>query len=74
MKLGDKVKDTVTGFEGMATGYVQNLTGADQVRLTPEVAIDGTIRAEQWFDVERIVVLRDSGRHCGIRPIEKALP
>jgi hypothetical protein len=72
MKLGDKVKDIVTGFQGMATVYAQYLTGSDRVCVTPEVDKDGNTRADQWFDVDRIEVIEKSryGR-WGIHPIER---
>ncbi len=34
VELGDKVKDVVSGFEGIVTGYTVWLTGCDSVHIT----------------------------------------
>ena len=46
--LGATYRDVITGFSGVATGYVKYLTGCNQVLIQPE-ARDGD---EQVFDPE----------------------
>lgn len=53
-ELGYTYKDKITGFTGVATGYVQYLTGCNQVLVAPRVAEDGALRDSQWFDVQRL--------------------
>lgn len=52
-RLGMKYRDKVTGFEGVATGYVQYLSGCNQILLVPHAAknefMDG-----QWLDEQRL--------------------
>lgn len=43
-ELGRKYKDKITGFEGVATGYVRYLTGCNQVLLAPAVDSTGALR------------------------------
>lgn len=55
IKLGQKARDKITGFEGIITGRAQYLTGCDQYALAPP-ARDGKIESSQWFDEGRIEV------------------
>jgi hypothetical protein len=52
--LGWTYKDKVTGFEGMATGRVEYLTGCHQVLLNPTVDKEGKLRDANWFDEQRL--------------------
>lgn len=54
IKLGGKYKDKITGFEGVATGYVQYLSDCNQVLLAPRVGEDGGFFESQWFDIQRL--------------------
>lgn len=56
IKLGQKAKDKVTGFEGILTGMARYLYGCDQYCIVPPV-IDGKIGDSQWFDEGRIEVI-----------------
>lgn len=53
-ELGKKYKDKITGFEGIATGFVQYISGCNQALLAPKVGDDGGLRDSQWFDVQRL--------------------
>jgi hypothetical protein len=54
--LGWTYKDVITGFKGVATGYVQYITGCNQVLLNPKVDADGKIRDSNWFDEARLQI------------------
>lgn len=58
-QLGDKVKDEITGFEGIVTGACHYISGCDQYLLQPKVKEDGTKVDGCWFDVDRLVVLEE---------------
>lgn len=60
MKLGQKARDKITGFEGIITGRAEYLTGCTQFALAPKALADGSIRATEWFDEGRIEVLGDA--------------
>lgn len=55
IKLGQKGRDKITGFDGIIVGRAQYLTGCDQYALAP-LARDGKIEPSQWFDEGRIEV------------------
>ena len=55
--LGYTLRDSVTGFVGVATGYCQYLSGCHQLLLVPPVAADGGYREGHWFDEQRVQLL-----------------
>ena len=55
IKLGGTYKDSITGFKGVATGYVKYLSGCNQALLTPTVNKDGEKPSSQWIDEQRLV-------------------
>ena len=52
--LGRTYMDKITGFTGVATGFVTYITGCDQVLLVPSVGDDGKRREGEWWDIVRI--------------------
>ena len=55
--LGTTVRDRITGFTGIVTGYVEYLTGCNQALVVPPMQ-DGKLPSSEWFDVQR---LEDTG-------------
>ena len=55
MKLGQKGRDAITGFEGVIVGKVEYLTGCNQVLLVAP-AKEGKGGESHWFDDSRIEV------------------
>jgi hypothetical protein len=64
IKLGQKAKDKVTGFEGIIVTRLECLFGCTQYGIAPE-AKDGKVGDTNYFDEGRIEIL---GR--GILPEE----
>lgn len=58
IKLGTLVREIVTGFEGIATGRVEYITGCNQVLVAPRVKDDGAFIDSQWFDEQRLEVIK----------------
>jgi hypothetical protein len=56
VKLGQKAKDVITGFEGRVTGKAQYLTGCEQALLAPGLKADGDLIGGNWFDEDRLVI------------------
>jgi len=56
MTLGDRVRDTITGIEGIAVGYAQYLNGCNQVCIVGKANAEGKYPTE-WFDEQRVEVL-----------------
>lgn len=60
VQLGSKVKEKITGFTGIVTGYVQYLSGCNQALVIPKVREDGSYVDGQWFDEQRLERVDDS--------------
>lgn len=75
--LGMRYVDKITRFEGVAIGYVQYITGCNQVLLAPQVGEDGAWKESQWIDEQRLVaqshrpIVLDNGSSPGF---DKAAP
>ncbi len=59
IKLGNKVKDTVTGFQGIATGRTEWMYGCARICVEPQELHDGKPIEGQWFDEQRLEVISD---------------
>lgn len=57
IKLGQRVRDKVTGFSGVAVGTAQHITGCDTVGVNPGIDKDGKLGDTQWFDWTRLEVI-----------------
>ena len=58
IKLGDKVKDTVSGFIGIATAKHSYLQGCDRISVQPSIDKDGKLPEVQAFDEPQLKVLK----------------
>ena len=56
-KLGDKVRDSITGFAGIVTAITEYLNGCKRVSVQPQNLKDGVPIDVQYFDVEQVEVL-----------------
>ena len=55
IKLGDKVKDNITWFEGVATARAEYLNGCISVLVQPaKLKEDGSPVEDKWFDEQRL--------------------
>lgn len=55
--LGHKVRDRVTGFEGVATSVTFDLYGCIQAIVNPGAGKDGKLGEQVWMDVARLEVV-----------------
>jgi hypothetical protein len=58
--LGTKVKDDITGFVGITTGYVKYISGCNQYLVTPGVDEKGALVESHWFDEQRVKVMESA--------------
>ncbi|MBA7614260.1 hypothetical protein ES703_21523 [subsurface metagenome] len=56
IKIGDIVKDTVTGLEGMAVAKIIYMTGCVQFEVQPRGLKDGLIIKGAWIDEGQLIV------------------
>jgi len=54
MKLGDKVTDSITGFEGIAVARCIYLNGCVSVEVQPEGLKDGEPIKKHWIDEQNL--------------------
>jgi len=57
--LGYRVKDRVTGIEGVVTSVCFDLYGCIQCILHPGLNESGEIRDTNWFDLNRMIIISD---------------
>lgn len=60
IELGRKMRDTVSGFAGVAMGQTVWLNGCVRVCLQPPVDKDGKLPEEKWFDEPQVEIVEDS--------------
>lgn len=59
INLGDKVKDSVTGFKGIAVARTNWLHGCDRITIQPEgVDKDGKLFETFSFDEPQLIILK----------------
>ena len=57
LKMGQKVKDRITGFTGIITGMCSHITGCDTIGVNPGIDKDGKLQEVNWFDWTRLEIL-----------------
>jgi hypothetical protein len=56
-KLGDRVRDPISGFVGIVTGRAEFLYGCVQLSIAPQETKDGRVLDTVWLDEDRVIVL-----------------
>jgi hypothetical protein len=57
VKLGDRVRDKISGFEGIAAARTEYLNGCVRITVEPEGLHDGKPVEAQWFDEQQVDVI-----------------
>jgi hypothetical protein len=57
VRMGSRVKDRITGFQGTLTGRAEYISGCTQCLVAPTVKADGSFAESQWFDEQRLEVI-----------------
>ncbi len=55
--LGDRVKDRITGFTGIAVSSTEYLNGCIRIAVDPPVDKDGKSVDQQWFDHQQMNIV-----------------
>jgi len=72
INLGDKVRDTITGFEGIAIGRTKWLFGCDRITVQPDkTGKEGKILETHSFDAPQLVLVRRAKVKVVKQPKEK---
>ena len=67
IKLGDKVMDIVSDFEGIAFGRAEFLYGCTRIAIAPKKGKDGKLIDSCWFDEPQVKVLKEKVVETGNR-------
>lgn len=59
IKLGSKIRDNITGLEGVATARATYLYGCVRIELTPDKLDNGKIMDSYFLDEQRCEVLKE---------------
>jgi hypothetical protein len=59
IQLGSKVRDTVTGFTGLAVSRTEFLHGCVRVGIEPQTLHEGKPMDAHWFDEQRVVLVEE---------------
>ena len=70
--LGDEVKDSISGFKGLATGRIEYLTGCVQILVAAKNQKVGEKPTECWLDEQRLVVTNAGAYGLPKKEIKKA--
>ncbi len=62
IKLGDKVRDEITGFEGIAYEVAVYLHGCTQYHIIPPLDDLENMREGEWFDEPQLELIQANGR------------
>lgn len=54
LAMGDKVRDTITGFKGKIVARCQYINGCDQCLVKPSVGDDGKMPVGEWIDDQQL--------------------
>lgn len=57
IKLGDEVKDKITGFTGIAVGKAEYLNGCIRIEIQPKITKDGLMIEPHWIDEVQLIDL-----------------
>lgn len=60
LKLGQKVKDSITGYEGIAVARTMWLNGCERIAVQGPLDKDGMPPEEKWFDISQLVGVKAS--------------
>lgn len=60
IKLGNRVRDHITGFSGVATGHAEYMYGCTRILIEPATLDrDGKPIDDRWFDEQRVEVVAE---------------
>jgi hypothetical protein len=69
LQLGDKVKDKITGFEGIATSRTVYINGCVRIGIQPvKLSKEGKTQEADYFDEGQIEIIK-----AGVIPVEPEL-
>jgi|GEM_PF-4272988 len=74
VNIGDRVRDKITGFEGIAYGRWECITGCVSFDVHPRVKEDGKLPSSAWIDESRLEVVEAAAVTLVVKEVEPAGP
>ena len=74
VKLGQRVRDTITGYEGVVVARTAYLNGCVRVGVQVTELKDGKPMDAEWFDEQQVGPSRAKAGGPGIVPPPRATP
>jgi len=68
VKLGDRARDSASGFAGIVTGVAQYLGARSRALLQPQCRPGGDFVKPRWFDEDRLIAIDEDAAREAIRP------
>lgn len=63
INLGDKAKDTISGFTGIVTGEFKYLNGCVRLQIEPDkLDKEGKVMEGRIFDIEQLALVKAKAR------------
>lgn len=72
--LGSKVRDKVTGFEGIAIAKVEYLNGCIQYCIKPRAQEDGKMPVGEYIDISQLLEITEDVVVTGMEPSGGLMP
>jgi hypothetical protein len=60
IKLGFKVKDEITGFEGIVIGITDWMYSCKRIGVRATLLVEGKPIEDQWFDVQQMIITEET--------------
>lgn len=76
MILGNRVRDYITGFEGVAISVAEHLFSSPQICILPaSLNPDDSTKQAEWFEYQRVQVIEELERpkHVTRKEIDQQL-
>lgn len=68
IELGDKVKDIITGFEGIVVAKTEWLNGCVRCNIQPQKLKDGKMLDTETIDEQQLRIVKKANRKLKERP------
>ena len=60
IKLGNRVKDSITGYEGTVVGRTEWMYGYTRIGVQSQIPKDSKVLEPKWFDEQLLHLIKDS--------------
>lgn len=70
IELGDKVKDKITGFEGICIQHVTYLNGCDRICVQPQSLHEGKPVEAHYFDIMQLEIVEKASQKRDARAVK----